>query len=135
MKEIAVVKHENILKTNLKDKKHLNLKGVKMFAYNLKSAYFGNSSRNRNSNDTNTSRQHNTQFSNKNTWNNNSNNTWNNHYMDFPIVTAFNSNLSPASYNHRNKATHKPKMADNGNPMIPPQMIELIKFLNRYISN
>ena len=41
MKEITIVKHENILKTNLKDKKHLNLKGVKMFAYNLKSAYFG----------------------------------------------------------------------------------------------
>ena len=48
---------------------------------------------------------------------------------------AFNSNLPPAPYNQRNKATHKSKMAENGNPMIPPQMIELIKFLNRYVSN
>ncbi len=36
-----VVKHDNIKTEDLRDKKHLNIIGVKRFALNLKRAYFG----------------------------------------------------------------------------------------------
>ena len=125
IKDINVVKHRNISKTtDLKDKKHLNPKGVKMFAHNLKSAYFGNTPSNRNHHTTNSSRPY------KNTWINNSN-TWNKH-MDYPTLTPFNPNFPPTTQNHR--TMHGSKMTDNGNP-IPPQLIELINHLHRYVSN
>jgi hypothetical protein len=127
-KDTKIVQHNNISKTtDLKDKKHLNLKGVKMFAYNLKSAYFGNTRSNQSQKPktTSTSRP--------------------NNHMDYPNATSFNPNFPPTThsffpqtpsttYHHRNRTTHGSKMADNRNPF-PSQLIELIQHLHRYVSN
>lgn len=145
--------HENLKSKHLKDKKHLNEKGVKLFAQSLKRAYFNKPTRTLNFPQNQQYRTQYTQsiFYQPNPYNHYPilNNRQQKHIPQrqttanttpLPPLMAFNPydpyHLSMPYHQHSNISSQpkmNERMSKQDNPKISSELIDLIKHLNMYV--
>jgi hypothetical protein len=152
-KTVKIVQHNNIMSTkHLKDKKHLNEIGVKLFALNLKRAYFNKPSQTTyryHSPETRSSNYRYSQIPTKNQYIPNNRPTRHNPDQDH-ISQQHPRPKSPTTYPYNPYHHHQFPMRDSPSlwtaekqirrcdspetKQIPMEIVQLIKHLNRYVN-